>query len=64
MPHYHSSSGSSSGGERVYHNSRREARDRKDPRPVPKREVIVIHHHTITRDDPIRTSGMSHNRWK
>ncbi|KAK5049493.1 hypothetical protein LTR84_004422 [Exophiala bonariae] len=64
MPHYHSSSNSSSGAERLYHNPRREGRDRKEPRPAPKREVVVIHHNTTTRDDPVRTSGMSHNRWK
>ncbi|KIV77559.1 hypothetical protein PV11_09349 [Exophiala sideris] len=63
MPHYHSSSTSSSGGERVYHDSRREARDRKDPRKVPKREVVVINHHTSTHD-PVRTSDMTNNRWK
>ncbi|KIW51131.1 hypothetical protein PV05_09882 [Exophiala xenobiotica] len=64
MPHYHSTSGSSSSGERIYHNPRRDGRDRKEPRPVPKREVVVIHHHTTTRDDPVRSAGMSHNRWK
>ncbi|KAL6243879.1 hypothetical protein RBB50_009313 [Rhinocladiella similis] len=64
MPHYHSTSGSSSGGERVYHNPRRDARGPKDPRPVPKREVVVIHHHAATQDDPVRTAGMSHNKWR
>ncbi|KEF62173.1 uncharacterized protein A1O9_00145 [Exophiala aquamarina CBS 119918] len=65
MPQYHTSSNSSGSVER-YHtsNPRREGRDRKDPRPTPKREVVVIHHNTTTRDDPVRTSGMSHNRWK
>ncbi|ETI28823.1 hypothetical protein G647_01275 [Cladophialophora carrionii CBS 160.54] len=60
---YHSSSGSSSAGERIYHDSRRERPERKEPRKPIKREVIVIHHNTVTRDEPLRSAGMSHNRW-
>ena len=61
---YHSSSGSSSAGERIYHDSRRERSERKEPRKPIKREVVVIHHNTITRDEPLRSSSMSHNRWR
>lgn len=45
-----------------YHTPRRENLDRREPRPI-RREVVVIHHNTISRDDPVRTSTMSHNRW-
>ncbi|EXJ61350.1 uncharacterized protein A1O5_11908 [Cladophialophora psammophila CBS 110553] len=62
-PQYHSSSGSSSAGERIYHDSRREPRERKEPRKPVKREVVVIHHNTVTRDET-RSSDMSHNRWR
>ncbi|KAJ4518194.1 hypothetical protein HRR83_003353 [Exophiala dermatitidis] len=65
MPRYHSSSGSSSGAERIYYNSRREDRNGKEPRPVTKREVVIINYpNTATQDDIVRTSGMTNNRWK
>lgn len=62
MP-YHGSSLSSGSAEKVVYSPRREHRDRKETRPVTKREVVVIHHRRPTEDGP-RSSDMNGRRWK
>ncbi|KAJ9603397.1 hypothetical protein H2200_012175 [Cladophialophora chaetospira] len=52
------------GEERIYHSPARRPVPRKEPRKPVERNMVAIHHNSITVDDHGRRSGFSHSRWK
>jgi predicted ATP-dependent protease len=51
-------------GERVYHNPRRENRDRKEARTSTTREVVVHNHGRAAATDDRRSHYYSGSKWK